>query len=493
MHLLLANPWGRRFLLLGLGAITGLGQAPFGIWPATLFGLAGILFLAIGAKIKWNAFGTGWWAALGYFLLSFRWIVEPFLVDAPQYGWMAPFALLLMSGGVALFWGLAFATANQANKHSIVTAVAALSLAEIARSYLFTGFPWALLGHVWIDTPFAQLAAVIGPHGLTMLTIVLAAAVSQIAQKRWVFSLVPIAAVAFWFLPTPKDSAVSQDRPLIRIVQPNVPQNEKWDPVRKAVHFQRLLEMSRPSTSELDLVVWPETALAQLLEFAQPSLDQISETLGATPLITGIQRRASGDVYHNSLLLVGREGRVDALYDKEHLVPFGEYFPGGEIAARLGLVGFASSEGAGFTAGTTSHSLHIPGVGTARPLICYEGIFAEEISTQGERPTFLILITNDAWFGKSAGPQQHLVQARFRAIEQGLPMIRAANTGISAMIGPRGEILQSRALDQSGFLDAYLPEPRPMTIYARLGDMPAIAVSLLLLLTGIALNRRKSV
>lgn len=180
------------------------------------------------------------------------------------------------------------------------------------------------------------------------------------------------------------------------------------------------------------------------------------------------------------MVMIGRGGTIDAIYDKRHLVPFGEYFPGGELAALLGLTGFASSQGAGFSIGATDQLIEIPNIGTARALICYEGIFAEEISVGQKRASLIILITNDAWFGESAGPQQHLVQARFRAIEQGLPMIRSANTGISAMIDPYGRAIHSLGLGQTGIIDARLPTALPATTYSKYGDWPALIACLLL-------------
>ena len=484
------NTWFFRVQLLAIGAVIGLGQAPFGLWPATILGFAAALIIAVKTVTLRQAFGVGWWTGTGYFLLSFRWIIEPFLVDAEQYGWMAPFALLFMAAGFALFWGFAFAAALRLKFTTIWTFTAALALGEMARSFMLTGFPWALPGHIWIDTPIAQMAAIVGPHGLSLFTLVLAASIAEMFRRKFIFAIVPVCAAIIWVMPTAPEPALTEDRPLVRIAQPNVPQEEKWDPIRKAVHFERLLDITRTEVEKLDLIVWPETAVAQLIEFAQPALDEISDTVAGTPLITGIQRRAGDDIYHNSLVFVGRGGAIDAIYDKEHLVPFGEYFPGGELASRLGLVGFASSQGAGFTVGSTPHTFEIPGVGLARPLICYEGIFAEEISSDGARPSLLILITNDAWFGKSAGPQQHLVQARFRAIEQGLPMVRAANTGISAMISPKGQLIQTLALDQSGYIDAFLPKALPKTLYARFGDLPNLGLTILLLIASVLKRSR---
>ena len=233
--------------------------------------------------------------------------------------------------------------------------------------------------------------------------------------------------------------------------------------------------------------------MTELLEFAGAEIETISDMAGGTPVVTGIQRRTDISLYHNSLILIDQGGHVSDPYDKRPLVPFGEYFPGGELAARLGLRGFAASQGFGFTSGSNTSLLHLPEIGLARPLICYEGIFAEEIALSEDRPRVLLLITNDAWFGQGAGPEQHLAQARLRSIEQGLPMIRSANTGISAMIDAHGRVVSRLALNEKGVVDANLPPARPATIYSQVGDIPVLGAIMLLLFLAFAVSRRISI
>ena len=485
----LAQPWPRRACLFGLGAAAALGHAPTDLWFLTPLALAAWLALHVSTQTTRQGFGTAWWLGLGYFAVSLRWIVEPFLVDAATFGWMAPFAIILMASGAAIFWGIAGWVATRFAPKSAFSAIAALTLAEITRSYIFTGFPWALIGHIWIDTPIAQSAAFWGPHGLTLIALLLALAIFHLSRRHLVWAVVPAAIGAAWFIPVAVDP-VEANAPTIRIVQPNVLQNEKWDPVYKPINFQRTLDLSTTNRGDIGLIVWPETAVADILEYAQPSFDAISEMAQGIPVITGVQRRSSGDIFHNSLILLGRGGVIEATYDKQHLVPFGEFVPGGEIAARLGLRGLASSQGFGFTKGTTADLIDISNLGPIRPLICYEGIFAEEIGSDDGRPRLLLLITNDAWFGKGAGPEQHLAQARLRAIERGLPMIRSANTGISAVIDARGRVLQSLPLDTAGFIDAALPPALPKTLYSKVGDSPMALVALFLLTLGIRRTRR---
>ncbi|SHH02317.1 apolipoprotein N-acyltransferase [Cognatiyoonia sediminum] len=492
MNGVLESKWGRRLTLVLLGVTAGLGQAPTDLWFVTILALAAILALFRTSSTIQAAFGTGWWSGLGYFAFSLRWIVEPFLVDAATYGWIAPFALVLMAGGAALFWGAAGYVAYRFCRPLDVGFVATFSLVEIARSLILTGFPWALVGHIWIETPLALTAALWGPHGLTLIALLLALSILRLVSGAWLWAIAPAGAAIAFLVLSPPTLQTPADAPLIRIVQPNIPQQEKWDPRKKPENFARLLQLSSLPSGDPDLVVWPETALAEILERAGPSIDTISDLVGDVPLITGVQRRARDDIYHNSLIMIETGGEVTATYDKQHLVPFGEYFPGGELAARMGLRGFASSQGFGFTPGETDTKIDIPNIGLARPLICYEGIFSEELTT-GERPDFLLLITNDAWFGKGAGPQQHLAQARLRSIEQGLPMVRAANTGISAMIDPYGRLISTLALDEQGVLDVQLPQPAPATLYARHGDILAMSAALMLLLTSILRMRRNPI
>ncbi len=219
-----------------------------------------------------------------------------------------------------------------------------------------------------------------------------------------------------------------------------------------------------------------------LLNEAAPTLERIAQAARGADVVLGIQRYEGWRIY-NSLIRLDGAGELAGLYDKHHLVPFGEYVPLGDLAARIGLYGFAAQEGQGYSAGPGPRLLDLGALGPALPLICYEAVFPQDVAGVPELPRLLLQITNDAWFGTHSGPYQHLAQARMRAIEQGLPLLRAANTGVSALIGPRGAVIRSIPLGQAGYVDALLPAPLPPTVYARSGDWP---VFLLLLLAGIA-------
>ena len=427
------------------------------------------------ADTKRSAFGAGWWFGFGYFAVTLRWIVSPFLVDVQATGWMAPFGLLAMAGGGAVFWGIARWAAFRLAPGSLCALALMLAGVEALRSLILTGFPWALIGHVLIDTPLAQLAAFGGPHLLTLVTLVICYCFALIVRRNWIGFAGPIVVLAVWWTMIPPP-IVPAERPIVRLIQPNAPQSEKWDPVKSQIFFARMIEMTGAGARP-DLVVWPETSVASLLEYAGEELVQISDAARGAPTVLGINRR-KGTRYYNAALVVERGAIVSSVYDKAHIVPFGEYIPGGEVLSRFGINGFAASNGQAFSSGPGASVVDIPGIGPARPLICYEGIFAEEIGTD-TRPRLMILITNDAWFGPSAGPRQHLAQARLRTIEQGVPMARAANTGISAMIDAYGRVIAQTQMDQEAWLDVPLPDVRPPTLYSRWGDLPVLLALLL--------------
>lgn len=484
--------WPLRALLLAfLGVVAGLGQAPTD-WPiATVLALAILFWQVRNIPSAMRLWRTVWFFGLGYFGFALRWIVEPFLVDVETHGWMAPFALVLMAGGAALFWAIAAAIAQRFAPRRPIVLGLMIAAAELLRSLILTGFPWALLGHIWIDTPLAQMAAIGGPHLLTLVTVLAAISLAHLSARHWDALLVPLGLIvlAFWLNPGPAPEPTALQK-TVRLIQPNVPQVEKWDPARQEYHFERLLAYTSDGDVQPHMIVWPETSVTELMEWAQPMMDQMSDAAGGVPLVAGVQRQSARRIYHNSLFVLGRGGLLEGLYDKKHLVPFGEYVPAGEILGNLGLPGFASSAGFGFTQGSLPDTIDVPGIGVIRPLICYEGIFAEEV-TSDVRADLMVLITNDAWFGAAAGPLQHLAQARLRAIEQGLPMVRVANTGVSAMIDARGRITAQIGMDQAGYIDAALPASAPSTPYVRFGDTPVIAALLAMLALLIWRGRRE--
>ncbi|MCD1627467.1 apolipoprotein N-acyltransferase [Seohaeicola saemankumensis] len=505
---------GRILLAVLAGTLAALGQAPFDLWPLSILGLTLLFALIRNAPDPRTAGWTGWAAGTGYFALALFWIIEPFLIQPERHGWMAPFALVGMSAGLALFWAVAGA-ASRALGGTVLSLIAIFAAVEVARSYVLTGFPWALIGHVWIDTPVVQLAGLAGHHGLTLLALGAGASLLLLLtpSRRWwgAGGVALLGAAAIWGGMMSHGGGVSPstdagdtlaqaaDRPVIRMIQPNIPQHLKWDRTMIPLFFQRQVDFTAalgPDTdrSRPDLVIWSETALSVLLENAEPELLAISQAAAGVPVVLGIQRFIGQRTY-NSALYLDQDGVVRGIYDKHHLVPFGEYMPFGEIMARFGIHGMAASRGGGFSAGPGPRLMDLGPLGRALPLICYEAVFPNAVIDAPERPDFLMQITNDAWFGAFSGPYQHLAQARLRAVEQGLPMIRVANTGVSAMIDPLGRVTAQIPLGEAGWLDAELPAPHAPTFYARTGEVPVISgIAFLVLLSvvqSVILRRRK--
>ncbi|MGI3165065.1 apolipoprotein N-acyltransferase [Pseudooceanicola sp. 200-1SW] len=478
------------------GALTACGQAPLSLWPLALLGFAALMHEVLRAPTAGRAARAGWLFGAGYFALALCWIVEPFLVDIARHGWMAPFALLLMAAGLALFWGAAAGLAKRLAPQGLAAALAlsaALTLAEALRGWIFTGFPWALIGHALIPSPLLPLAALTGPHGLSLLLLLpatlLGLALTPPAAARPRPLPLALAALAFaaplalaLALPS-RALPPAEDAPLVRLVQPNAAQREKWDPAHIPVFFGRLLDLTAaPAEGDRrpDLVVWPETSVPYLLNEGPALTDVLAEAAQGSALAFGVQRR-EGARYYNTLALLDGNGTLAATYDKHHLVPFGEYLPLSGMMGRVGIGALAARYGTGYSPGPGARLLDLPRVGAALPLICYEAIFPRELRAAPNRPALLLQITNDAWFGSFSGPYQHLAQARLRAVEQGLPLIRAANTGISALISADGAVLAQLPLNTAGHLDTALPPPSAPTPYSRLGDAPALLFALLLL------------
>lgn len=487
------GPFGIYLIILLLGAVLSRGLAPYHwIWvmPGVLAALP--FFLArLNSAARWAM--AGWAFGLGYFMLGLSWILEPFQVDAQTHGWMAPFALFLLAGGLALFWALAFWCAARLSRDGwsgVLALTVTWGLAEFARAYVFTGFPWAGLAQIWIETPVAGLLSLIGPHGVAAVAVFAGLSIGQGLRVRKVVFAIPFVAVAGLAFLFGQDKELVFAEKTVRLIQPNAPQHQKWDPDFVSLFFQRqiMLTTATPDGNAPDLVVWPETSVPVLLEYADEVLAQISEAASGAPVLVGIQSELEGR-YYNTLAAIGAGGEVVGRYDKHHLVPFGEYVPFETVLNRLGLSGLAATLPGGFSPGPGAEVMEVEGVGRILPLICYEAVFPQDVNAVETRPDLLVQVTNDAWFGAFSGPYQHLVQARMRAVEQGVPMVRAANTGISAMIDPNGNILNFLPLGQAGFLDAAIPKPLAPTVYSRTGDWPVFV--LMLVLAGLMYSRRE--
>jgi len=478
--------------LCGIGL--ALGLEPFGLWPLALIALTAGMALVVQEQRPGAAAWAGFAFGLGHFGLALVWIVSPFLVDAATYGWMAPFAVVLMAAGMALFWALA-AWVSAFAPRRMLGLVAALSAVELARNYVLTGFPWAQPGQVMIGTPLDQVAALVGANGLTALVIGVAGllagmrAVPVIAGLAifggaWGFGAVQLAKPA----PAPQGS-------LLRLVQPNAAQNLKWDPAQAATFFDRLLAATSAPPADgqprPDLVIWPETALPYLVE-RQPELVSIITDAAKGAAVAVGRDRIEGMQGWNNLTIYDASGAELGSYDKHHLVPFGEYIPFGDLMYDLfGITAFTARTGRAFTAGPGPQVLDLgPMLGKVLPLICYEADFPQDVRGAPIRADWILQVTNDAWFGTFSGPFQHAAQSRLRAIEAGLPLVRVGNTGVTEVVDARGRVRASLPFGTQGHLDAALPGALPVTPYMRFGDLPLLVW--LAGCAGLAFRRRQT-
>ncbi len=480
----------RRSAALDLlaGAAVALGQAPLSAWyiafPALVWALARMARPASAG----GAFWAGLLVGAGYFGASLNWIVSPFFIDPWVYGWMAPFAVVLMAFGFGLFWAVASAVAHRFPLR-VVALAAGLGAVELLRGYVLTGFPWALVGHMWHGVPLLQTVALWGATGLTVVTLALATL--PLIWRGWGAAAAAVGLAAgmgfgLWELGQPEPAARVAS---LRLVQPNAEQHLKWDPDQARMLFQRQLDLTRAGTPA-DLTIWPETAVPYLLEYSPEVAPIITGASGGAKVAIGIQR-VEGDRGWNSLRVLEGDGALVATYDKFHLVPFGEYMPMGDLLQDwFGMGAFAAQVGNGYSAGTGPAVIDLgPDLGRVLPLICYEAVFPQIPRGAPERPDWMLQITNDAWFGTLTGPFQHFEQARMRAVEQGLPLIRVANTGVTAVIDARGRVLQALDFGTAGALDvAAIPGALAATPYARWGEIPAILA--LFMLFGLACWRR---
>ncbi|UTP41657.1 apolipoprotein N-acyltransferase [Phenylobacterium sp. LH3H17] len=513
----LLSAWPARLLALAAGLAAGFAHPPFGLLPG-LLGYALLLGLieTEGARPKRSAFFRGWLAGVGYFAVGVWWITEPFQVDAANQGWMAPFALMFMAGGLALFWGLAalaYRWAAPRGPWRVLAFAGILAALEWTRGHVLTGFPWNLPGETWpAGGMVSQAAAIVGAYGLTWITLAIAAApilILDAAPRRTRAVAVGIAALALAGLHVAGAArlaaapAPAADAPRVRIVQANIDQKDKWKPENLDAIVAAYGRLTRQGGATPQIVVWPEGALPavidDLLAPGSPYVDRLAEAVApGQTLLMGANRAGlsptGGVDYFNSLVALRREGSgftVTGVYDKHRLVPFGEFLPLGDLATRLGIRSLVHMP-EDFTAGPEPRPLAPRGLPAFQPLICYEALFPHfsGVAAQraGLRPAWLLNVSNDAWFGGTSGPLQHLNIASYRAIEEGLPIVRATPTGVSAMIDAHGRTKAKLGLGMEGVIDAALPAALPTTPYSRFGDA---AFAAMLLISGaiLALGR----
>lgn len=497
------------FLACCAGAASAFAFAPFYFLPALAIGFSFLVMLLDGVferkRPRWAAFGFGFFFGFGYFLVGLYWIAFSFFVQAEEFAWMAPFAVLGMSAFLGIFPAAAcIATVSfwKPGWRRVFVFAFAYMLAEYARGHILTGLPWNLPSQALAGGAVGiQSAAWVGTYGLSLVVLLLCVAPVMFWRSsgrvmRGVYFCLSgfLLLFAIGAVRLTVDSPPVAPGAYVRIIQPNIPQREKIDPDLWSRNFARQLDMSRGQTHGPTYVIWPENAAA-LIDEADFALEALSENLSAEAvLITGAVRRSSGadgrTRYYNSLAViedVNNARAVTAFYDKHHLVPFGEYLPLQRLLRTLGLAQLAPYED-GFTPGPGPQTLDVAGASFA-PLICYEAIFPGEIYPKEHRPAWLVTVTNDAWFGDSAGPRQHLDQARLRAVETGLPMARSANTGVSALFDGHGRLLARTPLYETGRIDHPLPGALAPTIYSRFGDLGFLLLSMVVLIVGVSPDR----
>lgn len=510
-RLLLLWGWPRRLAALSTGALSALALAPLHAAPILFLTLPALVILIDGAVVAGPggvrrlrpAAITGWWFGFGYFLAGLHWVGVAFFAEGRSALIpLMPIAVVGLSAGLALFTALGVLLARllwSDGPTRIFALAFGLSAAEWLRGHVLTGFPWNLFGQAVAFTDVtAQAASVVGVYGLTLAGIAVFAApvllTDETGKHPWLRRLtVPALVLALtaadlgWGAyrlsgAAPVGEAVIAEA-RIRIVQPNIDQAAKWSPEKRQEALDRLATLSDRRTDPETLgamsfseIVWPETALPFFLTEEPEALARIADLLSpGTILLTGAPRveptddpADGGRRYYNSLFVIDDSGAIRAAYDKVHLVPFGEYMPLGALVQRLGIGELFRGIG-GFSPGPRRNLIALAGHPSFSVLICYEAIFPGEVLPESGRPDYLVNVTNDGWFGESTGPYQHLDAARLRAIEEGVPMVRAANTGISAIIDAYGRMVASLPLGEEGVLDGFVPSERPKSFFQRSG------------------------
>jgi apolipoprotein N-acyltransferase len=506
-YIVLSWGWRRRAIAFAAGAVSALSMAPFDLWPVLAITFPVLVWLIDGAGGGRAAFAAGWWFGFGYFLAGLYWIGMALLVEADRFAWFLPLAVIGIPAGLALFTGFGTLIARQlwsAGHARILAFAAGLTIAEWMRGFVLTGFPWNSFGQALAAVPaLAQAASLVGLWGLTLIALVTLASPAvladppEAARRPWLLPalsavlLVALAGFGLYRLGTNEVANVAGVR--LRIMQPNLAQDEKFRPAAK----NRVLDLyssisdratapDRSGLRDVTHLIWPESAFPFFLEREPDALARLADLLPpGVVLITGAARAEQGSAglpeprVYNSIRVIGDDGAILSTYDKLHLVPFGEFLPFQNFLEQMGLEQLTRVRG-GFTPGARRRTLTIPRLPPASPLICYEAIFPGAVLPDGNQPEWLLNLTNDAWFGNTPGPYQHFSQARLRTIEEGLPLVRAANNGISAVIDPLGRILHFRALGVDGVIDSGLPQSIPPTVYARLRDVPTFFAVILL-------------
>lgn len=487
--------------LLGAAAVAAL--PPFNFFPILFISFSGLmLFLGQAQKLK-EAFSSGYWFGFGFFSFGLSWIGNALLIDVQTLGWLYPIAFIASGAFFGLFSAAAamisFAFKDFTAKY--LSFAAGWTLLEWIRSFILTGFPWNLIGTTLsFDLKLLQGASIFGIYGLSLCVLLSTSApalwLKEKNKKNFISTaclmIFPLLILYIFGMIRLHNSQISPSDYKIRIVQPSIPQNMKWNGASLENNFQEYINLSAQNgTQDLDLIVWGETASPFPLEFSDKHRQMIADILSEqTLLAAGSLRFKIQDGRRrpqNSMLLINNKGDIVASYDKSHLVPFGEYIPFRRyLPTSLRPV---TNVIADFIAGDGPKTINIPSFPSFGVAICYEIIFPHKIIDSNNRPQLLLNLTNDGWYGDSAGPRQHLIATQMRAIEEGISIIRAANSGISAFINHQGKILGRLELNQKGNLDITLPQNlEEQTLYSRFGNLIPLALIIIILLVATLKN-----
>ncbi|SKB36782.1 apolipoprotein N-acyltransferase [Sphingopyxis flava] len=533
-----------------LGLVSATGFAPLNLWPLTLLALAAWMALVARSAAGWRAFGIGWAFGLGHFALGLNWIATAFTYQAAMPAWLGWVAVLLLSLYLAVYPALtawsAWAVQRYAASAKVaagsprpspnaIPAVAGLTLSfilafaafwtltEWLRSWIFTGFAWNPLGAILVPVSLASPARTIGTYGLSGLTLLWVGWGLRLAF-RWpatfrsrpkngtYFATVILAPIAFLCVPvlvallTNMSVAESSQRGAtpVTLVQPNIGQEDKWEGGKADANFAKLARLTIPKDETPRLILWPEAAIPDYLEAGYPSVYYDRPPAAARGRLTDLMNPGdlmllgalkleldrTGDVVgaRNAVMTLHSDGTLGPRYDKAHLVPYGEYLPMRSVLSAIGLSRLAPGD-IDFWPGLGARTLDLGRFGRAGLQICYEIIFSGQVVDRAHRPDFIFNPSNDAWFG-AWGPPQHLAQARLRAIEEGLPVLRATPTGISAVIAADGRVLHAIPMHMAGRIDSLIPRAGAPTPFARYGNLVPVGLALLLIAAAIAFRRR---
>lgn len=482
--------WKRALLAFVAGAIAVLGQAPYDFFAACFVSFPILVWLLDGAvadapsgfvRRLWPAFVTGWWFGFGYFLAGLWWIGGALLVEADSYAWALPFAAIGIPLILSFFYGFAAVIARLLWSDGIgrlFSFAFAFGLTEWLRTFLFTGFPWNPLGFAAMPVPLLmQSVSVVGVAGMNVLAVFVFSVPALLADRRnlklglALACIFAAAHVGYGYFRLTRPAPATERSINVRIVQPNIDLSEKWDTSVRDRVFATLLELSReaPKTGakKPDLILWPETSVPFLFNERPDALVAIGDALeDGQILMAGAVREEGGtaageDVrYYNSVVSINDKGEIVDAIDKVHLVPFGEYIPFADVMARIGLTQLVAGP-MNFAAGASRHPLALPGGVTASAFVCYEIIFPRLTAVDATSTQIIVNVTNDAWFGDTPGPYQHFRQSQIRAVENGLPVLRAANTGISGIVDPSGRVVDALAMNVRGIIDLSVPVAAP--------------------------------